>query len=270
MELGEKLLRARQEAGLSQRQLCGGEITRNMLSQIEHGAARPSMATLQYLASRLGKPVSYFLEEDAVISPNQKVMADARRAWDAGDYAAALESLTGYKAPDEIFDREQQLLEALLLLNLAEQAMGEGRYPYSRELLERCRTVLTASAYPLAELERRRLLLLSRIPGEDLNLLCQSLPDLDEELLLRAQAALSAGRLEQAVHCLELTRDRESARWCLLRGQAFQQLGDYNSAARCFHGAENDYPKQAARNLEACYRELGDFKKAYYYACKQR
>ena len=34
MELGEKLLRARQEAGLSQRQLCGEEIPRNMLSQI--------------------------------------------------------------------------------------------------------------------------------------------------------------------------------------------------------------------------------------------
>ena len=34
MELGEKLLQARQEAGLSQRQLCGDVITRNMLSLI--------------------------------------------------------------------------------------------------------------------------------------------------------------------------------------------------------------------------------------------
>ena len=32
MELGEKLKQARLEAGLSQRQLCGEEITRNMLS----------------------------------------------------------------------------------------------------------------------------------------------------------------------------------------------------------------------------------------------
>ena len=43
MELGEKLRQARMEAGLSQRQLCGDVITRNMLSQIENGAARPSM-----------------------------------------------------------------------------------------------------------------------------------------------------------------------------------------------------------------------------------
>ena len=35
MELGEKLKQARLETGLSQRQLCGEEITRNMLSLIE-------------------------------------------------------------------------------------------------------------------------------------------------------------------------------------------------------------------------------------------
>ena len=70
MELGEKLRDARLEAGLSQRQLCGDVITRNMLSQIENGSARPSMPTLQYLASRLGKSVGYFLEEETV-SQNQ-------------------------------------------------------------------------------------------------------------------------------------------------------------------------------------------------------
>ena len=73
MELGEKLRLARQEAGLSQRVLCGNTITRNMLSQIENGSAKPSMDTLRYLAQRLGKSVSYFLEEDAVTSPNQPI-----------------------------------------------------------------------------------------------------------------------------------------------------------------------------------------------------
>ena len=52
MELGQKLRLARQEAGLSQRQLCGEVITRNMLSQIENGSAKPSMETLRYLAGR--------------------------------------------------------------------------------------------------------------------------------------------------------------------------------------------------------------------------
>ena len=54
MELGEKLRQARMNAGLSQRQLCGEVITRNMLSLIEHGSAKPSMETLKLLADRLG------------------------------------------------------------------------------------------------------------------------------------------------------------------------------------------------------------------------
>ena len=97
MELGEKLRLARLEAGLSQRALCGDEITRNMLSRIENGAARPSMKTLRFLAARLGKPVSYFLEEDTVCSPNQKSMTTARRLFDGKDYAGAMQALAQYR-----------------------------------------------------------------------------------------------------------------------------------------------------------------------------
>ncbi len=92
MSLGEKLRLARQEAGLSQRALCGDAITRNMLSQIENGVAKPSMATLQYLAGRLQKPVSYFLEEFAAESSplarlgqaleQAKTPADADALWE--------------------------------------------------------------------------------------------------------------------------------------------------------------------------------------------
>ena len=78
MELGARLRQARQEAGLSQRQLCQDTITRNMLSQIENGSARPSMDTLQILAARLGKPIGYFLEEEAVLSPNHALMEQAQ------------------------------------------------------------------------------------------------------------------------------------------------------------------------------------------------
>ena len=74
--LGEKIRQARLEQGLSQRQLCGTEITRNMLSQIESGKARPSMQTLTYLAQTLGKPVSFFLEEQVEVpeQPAQSVL----------------------------------------------------------------------------------------------------------------------------------------------------------------------------------------------------
>ena len=60
MTMGERLRRAREEAGLSQRQVCGDQITRNQLSQLEHDRVGPSVETLRYLAGQLGRPVSYF------------------------------------------------------------------------------------------------------------------------------------------------------------------------------------------------------------------
>ena len=136
MELGEKLRQARLESGLSQRQLCAEEITRNMLSQIENGTAKPSMKTLQYLANRLGKSVSYFLEETAVTSPNQTVMEKARRHFDAGEYASAAAALENYREPDAVYDREKSLLWSLTYLSLAEQALEAQKYPYALELLQ--------------------------------------------------------------------------------------------------------------------------------------
>ena len=116
MELGAKLRQARLELGLSQRQLCGDVITRNMLSQIENGSARPSMDTLTYLAGRLNRPVSYFLEETAFVSSNTSCIANARQAYIEGCFADALQILQEYQSPDALLDAEFGLLKYLALL----------------------------------------------------------------------------------------------------------------------------------------------------------
>ena len=262
MELGEKLLLARQEAGLSQRQLCGDAITRNMLSQIEHGTARPSMDTLRYLASRLGKPVSFFLEEDVVTSSNLALMQRAREAWQAGDGEKTRQLLQEYRFPDETFDWERRYLTAVSILMAAEQALSDGKDLYARQLLEEM------EAFP--ELERKKLLIQGRIPGANLPAISRQLPSLDGELLLRAQAALSEGNSNRAAVLLEAAENREGPEWNLLRGKAFLARKQYAAAAECLQKAEATHPAECASMLETCFRELGDFKRAYEYACKQR
>ena len=37
-----------------------------------------------------------------------------------------------------------------------------------------------------------------------------------------------------------------------------------------FQKAETAYPRQAAEKMEVCFREMGDYKMAYYYATKLR
>ena len=263
MELGEKLRQARLEAGLSQRQLCGEEITRNMLSLIENGTAKPSMKTLQYLAARLGKSVSYFLEETAVLSPNQEVMEAARRAYDGGDFPEAAQALAGYHGPDAVYDREKELLWVLVHLALAEQAMADGRKRYALELLEKADI---PTAYCREALQRQRLLLLGRMDAQA----STQLPSLDEELLLRAEHALSSGNTGRAAQLLEAAEHHSSPRWYLLRGECYLSAKDHKNAARCFHGAEAAYPKETVQKLELCYRELQDYRRAYEYACKQK
>ena len=110
MELGKRIKACRLEAGLSQRQLCGDYMTRNMLSQIESGTARPSMDTLAYLAQRLGKTVSFFLEEETVTSPNRERMAQAREAFARGRWEALEAALSQFRMPDDTFYEEYCLL----------------------------------------------------------------------------------------------------------------------------------------------------------------
>ena len=191
MELGQKLKQARLEQGLSQRQLCGEVITRNMLSLIENGSASPSMDTLRYLAGKLGKTVSYFLDEDVLISPNQTVMEAARLAYEQGQYDQVIQTLSRYQTPDQIFDREEALLRSLALLGLAEEAVSQGKGPYCLELVEKVAQAGAQTPYYTMDLERRRLLLRAQVAPTEL-------PADDLELLLRAETALNRGEPEEA------------------------------------------------------------------------
>lgn len=267
MTLGEKLKQARLEKGMSQRELCGEEITRNMLSLIENGTARPSMDTLFYLAGRLGKKISWFLDEDAVTSPNQERMARARNAWQSSDFGQADALLGEYAGPDPVFDREWELLTALVRLELAEKALEQNKPLYAAELLESIR--LSDGAYCRGELDRRRLLLLAGARPEKAAQICRRLPPLEEELVLRAAAALEEGQLDRAEALLESAEERSEA-WQLLRGEAYRSRKDYARAAECFHRAEARFPEKTAPLLEQCYRELEDYKMAYFYACRQK
>ena len=169
MTLGEKIKSARLEAGLSQRQLCGQTITRNMLSQIENGTANPSMATLQYLAGQLDKPVSWFLEERSLQSPNAEVMHRAREAYGVRNYELVWQLLQQYRGEDPLFQEEYAYLAALTALARAETLLSRGGAEeaaklleelnrgsiYYRQDMEQTRRRLLARAYPLLE-ERYR------------------------------------------------------------------------------------------------------------------
>lgn len=262
MTLGQLICQARQEAGLSQRQLAGEEITRNMLSALEHDTANPSVATLRYLARRLDKPVSYFLGEDVPQIPEYPALVQARQAYDSGNYRQCLELLDRMEQPGEILDREITLLKALSALALAEEMIRENRIPYAQRLLDGVEVAVDRCPYwTRGNLRQLRILQAKCDPAK-----ASRIPPEDDALLLRCRAALELEQLGEALNYLDAAQDRRCPEWNYLRGQIHFRLGEYADAAQCFHRAEDHYDLR--QSLEICYRELEDYKMAYFYARK--
>ena len=239
MTMGQRILAARLAAGLSQRELAGEEITRNMLSSLEHDTANPSVATLRYLAGRLGRPVSYFLGEDG---PSEAVAA-----FETGDYRRCLEKLT---------EGEKRWLAPIARLREAEQAVDAGRIPYARELL----AALDGADAPLfgPELARKAAILRCRC-GEFV-----PIPE-DGALLCQADEALAAGRWTDAARYLSACDDRGPG-WEYRMGECRFHAGDYAGAKDHYHRCEDAFDVRS--RLEICYREMEDYKMAYFYAKK--
>ena len=255
MTLGQRILQSRLEAGLSQRQLAGEEITRNMLSAIEHDTANPSVSTLRYLANRLGKPISYLLGEDVPPAEGYDRLLAAREAYDGGEYRRCAELLDD-GAPGEVIAREWALLSGLSRMKLAARAIEEGRLPYARELLAPLER--EAAMCPYFESERELRLLMAR-SGLETTLVSD-----DDSLLLRARRALEEGRPADAVRYLEAAEGQDTPTWHHLRGEAEFARKNWRQAADHFHRAEAQFDLRS--RLEVCYRELEDYKMAYFYA----
>ena len=266
MELGQRIKAARLEAGLSQRQLCGEVCTRNMLSLIESGRAKPSMETLRYFAGRLGRPLSWFLGEEIIASPNLQVLEKAEKAWKSGDFPGGLEILGGYKGPDPALDATRYFLEIAFLLELADRAVQQGKLPYAKGLLERVAQVGANAVYPW---DRQRWLLLRHAAGESAQSIAPRLTGMKAQLQLLAQAALEAGDPSRAAEYLMAVDDR-SPDWSLQMGTLLLEKKDFAAAAEMLLAAQEEYPLQCIPLLETCYRELGNFELAYKYACKAR
>lgn len=260
MELGERLKQARLEAGLSQRQLCAGVVTRNMLSQIENGTARPSMDTLKVLAFRLERPLSWFLEEDPV-TPAQNRILQARAS--ASEPQRVL-ALLAAGDQDPMFDPERYLMCAMARMELARQALEQNRPVYAQGLLESAGEDGARTPYFTQAMERERLLLLYRARPDMAKTLAERLPRAPEETLLRA-AAEPDGDVQGRILDGDPWTD---PRWYLARGDAWFVRGRYEKALECYAHAEQT--PHTLQRQEVCCRELGDYKGAYEFACKLR
>ena len=135
MDIGSKIKQLRTEKLMTQSELAGTEITRNMLSRIENSAALPSLSTVAYLARRLGVPAGYLLSEgeEEFIYNKTSVMKNIRRAYTDGNFELCRDiCLSSF---DE-FDDELELILTDCCFGVAEECMKEGLLHKARDFLD--------------------------------------------------------------------------------------------------------------------------------------
>ena len=103
MLLGEKIKAARKAGGITQTQLAGDKLTRNMISRIETGTANPSLDTIKYLAQRLSLPVSYLLseEDDLLFYEKREKLSVIYSAYASKDYSYCIEKIDSLSGLDD-------------------------------------------------------------------------------------------------------------------------------------------------------------------------
>ena len=145
--VGLRLKELRMRRGLTQKELSGDRITRNMLSLIESGSASPSVSTLLYLSERLGVPVGYFFSDGSESGEFMKytVLADLKAHFASRDFRVCRQICA--ELPPAAQDDEISMLLALSCLRIAEEEASAYRLRDASALLDAAEEAASRSVY---------------------------------------------------------------------------------------------------------------------------
>lgn len=276
MNIGEKIKQLRTSKMMTQAELAGDQITRNMLSSIERGAAFPSLQTVMYLAGRLQVPVGFLLAEGVDEFSYRKMsrIANIRAAYRSGDFKGCRSICAqGLDGTDD---------EISLILAECDAAIGEEEF-LDGKLHSACRFFDEALEYAGQTIYRTAYV--SAVAGlyfRYMNDLSQTLySDVSDEKpdggaaegnpvcdYIRAYFSVENGRRADADAYLESAGDSMFASH--IRLACMMQDGQYAEALSELDrllAAEDTIPPvllyRFTAQMEICFRETGDYKGAY-------
>ena len=148
MTVGEKIRRRRGELGLTQREVAGENVTRNMICRIERGDCLPSLDTLRSVAKALSVSVAYLVseEDDYAAFSVMEALPALREAYRRTRYADVL-TLTEKLPPEGVSD-EVAALAAAASLGLAERSMRDGNLKKIPEYVDRAKQYAEKTVFP--------------------------------------------------------------------------------------------------------------------------
>ena len=147
MNIGEKIRELRVAKLMTQAELAGTQITRNMLSCIENGSAQPSLSTILYIAGRLNVPAGFLLAEegDEIVYQKMNGLANIKRAYRAEDWMGC-RSLCLLSCPEP--DDEIRLILANCDLEIAKAAFWKGKIRFACRFFDEAMLYSAETLYP--------------------------------------------------------------------------------------------------------------------------
>lgn len=279
MNIGEKIRDLRIAKLMTQSELAGDRITRNMLSCIENGNAQPSLSTILYIASRLNVPAGFLLAEegDEIVYRKMNSLANIKRAYTAGDvWGCRSLCLSGCPSPDD----EICLLLAECDTGIAVEEFWKGRLRSACRFFDEALSYADKTVYHTGHLEAKIRVFFTYMRRISSTIY---LDMLDEErvLDLRYESDFSAylGALESLdggdTDAAQAYTEQASEGFfgAHIRIRLLMDQGQFEEAKRLLLSMLNaETPLNEIElysilcELEICCRETEDFKGAYTYA----
>ena len=152
MNIGEKIRELRVAKLMTQSELAGSQITRNMLSQIENGVAQPSLSTILYIAKRLNIPAGFLLAEegDEIVYRKMTGFANIKRAYIEGDLRGC-KSLCQSACPEP--DDEIRLMLADCDIGIATEEFWSGKLRSACRFFDEALVYAEKTMYQTAHIE---------------------------------------------------------------------------------------------------------------------
>lgn len=278
MTIGEKIKKLRTDKLMSQTELAGGEITRNMLSQIEHGSATPSLNTVNYIAARLNVSPGFLLadEDDEQLYLKHAEISNVKKAYTAGNFALCYDMCKNCQWRDD----ELTLILAKCALRVGVEEFSKGELHIALEMLDEALELCGKTIYDTDMISSE-----ARAYFEYMELISPTLASNGEDpariILLYDEFSVYSGIICESegygwseVSHLEERRERLSAdgSYALhVEARLLMENGEYGKALELLHrllySESYELPEPMLYfvfcDLEICCKETDDFKGAY-------
>lgn len=281
MNIGQKIKSLRVAKMMTQHELAGELITRNMLSRIENGFALPSLQTLTYISDKLGVPAGYLLADENYEFGYKKLIGipEVMRAYHAGEWQICMDLCHALNGLDD----EINYILALCMYNIAKELFALGDLKLSAQMFDRAKQQCLNTYYPLdnviAECETYLcgISYVSPLLVSDIDVVTNPSPASFGEDFCRYFTVLRVleekGNAEISIRRLLVDGWVKNQYTDHINARVKIKYGNHNEAYHILKGLlVSDYNISAPMlyfifcDLEICCRELSDYRGAYEYS----